>query len=298
MRKALLLIAALMLVTGVAIAKDELEKPVVPFESNSRATEAEPNDDHTTANPLVAGDDMNAAIDPAGDVDFFAFDALAGDNVTFETHAGDAGDTKMYLYDTDGVSQLAFDDDGGVGYYSLINFEFTADGTYFIMITHYSSSGTGTYILTAAVYVPPEPPVNPTCETAIDLQEQGETVFATNTCLGENNYSPTNSCTGYSSANGEDIVYKIDLLAGEEFSVTLTDETYDAAIHMWTDCADPNSCVAGGDDPEEFSYVAEADGTYYLIVDGYSGCGDALVTINAPVANDVETWSGVKSMYR
>lgn len=140
---------------------------------------------------------------------------------------------------------------------------------------------------------------NPTCELAIDLQQQGLTSFPVYTCGALADYSPANGCTGY-QAGGEDAVWKIHLAAGQTLTATLTDADYDASLYVLTDCTDMNSCVAGGDDPETFSYVATAEGWYYLVVDGYQvgGCGNSVLTIAAPVAQERTNWGSAKAMYR
>ncbi len=169
-------------------------------------------------------------------------------------------------------------------------------GTYFIMIDSWPPPAcTPAFNLTLEEFVPP-------CADAIDLQIQSLPIFDINTCGGGADLSPTNSCTGFTvGAPSEDLEYKIHLAEGETFSVVLTGEdvyTYDASIYLLTDCLDMDSCVAGGDDPENFSYVAEAAGWYYLIIDGVSGCGPATVMIEAPVATEVHSWGLVKSIYR
>lgn len=301
--KYLLLFAAVLLAAGLVYAKPELpelEKPYQSYLPSSRANEVEPNDDCTQANPLTVDDPMNGDIDPGGDEDWYVISVVAGGCYTFETHPGDIGDTKLYIVgaDCDLGNYIAYDDDGGVGYYSLITHTFATSGTFYVVVTGYSSSYTGSYILTMTAC--PEPPPNCTCDTAIDLQEQGLSTFTTSTCGCANDYSPTNYCTGYSQANGIDIVYKIYLTVGQTFAVALTDEDYDASIYLLTDCSDMESCVAGGDDPEEFSYVATSEGWHYLVVDGYccDYCGTATLTILDPIATDQDSWGAVKALYR
>ncbi|MDO9693931.1 MAG: PPC domain-containing protein [Candidatus Latescibacteria bacterium] len=140
---------------------------------------------------------------------------------------------------------------------------------------------------------------NPICDLAIDLREQGLTSFPVNTCGSLMDYDPVIGCTGWQAA-GEDAVWMIHLAAGESFSAALSGEDYDASLYLLTDCTDMNSCVAGGDDPEIIDYQATSAGWYYLIVDGYllGGCGNSVLTIEAPVAGETATWGGVKQMYR
>lgn len=306
MRKLLLIVAIAALATGAALAKAPLEKPVQTYVSNSRAAEVEPNDDYLSANTLTAGDDMNAAIDVAGDLDFFAVTVGAGDTYDFETLPGDAGDTKMWLIDVDGVTELVFNDDGGTGYYSLINYNFAAAGTYFIKISHYSASGTGTYVLTAtAAAPPPPPPANDTCAGAITI---GYGAFSIDGDLtgAANDYSPgSGGCTGY-SATGPDVVYTFGLEAGEAFDVTMTTDGFDDSIYLVTDCGDPVlSCVAGADaypDGSTFSFTAPADMQLYLIVDAYSGAGGVynITGFNGGnvIGNEEGSFSSMKASFR
>jgi len=131
--------------------------PVGQPGTGNTVNELEGNDDYTTANAMVLGDDAAGDISVSTDVDYFSFSANAGDVVRFETVGGGAGgtlgDTTLALYDTDGVTELAYDDDGGAGYLSLIDYTFSAAGTYFIMADNFIS-GTGTYILETRFTVP------------------------------------------------------------------------------------------------------------------------------------------------
>ncbi len=306
MRTMLVVLFSLCLISGIAIAKPDLEKPVPQFTMDINAAEVEPNDDYTTANPLVAGDAMDAAIDPAGDVDFFAIAVDAGDTYVFETFPGDVNDTKLYLFDVDGVTELAYDDDGGEGYYSLINYTFTAAGTYFVEVTGYGSTTQGTYILTAtADDPPPPPPANDVCEGAIDLQEQSLPIFEVDLGAGYTNVSNMGygGCTGF-SAPGPDAFYKIYLTQGETFTA-MEDGECDMSLYLFTDCEDPlASCVVGSDNccsgaQELVTYVAEADGWYYLGVDAYTSAGCLVtVTLEAPVKADEVNWGSMKSLFR
>jgi hypothetical protein len=299
-----LLVAALAIaLTTPASAKPALEKPLVARDLLVRADEVEPNDDCASANALTEA--MNGEI-TAEDQDWFEFSATGGTHVVFETGVqgeNPSMDTKLYLYADDCSTELAYNDDGGEGYFSLIEYDFEADGTFYVVVTGYSSSTTGLYTLTATVEDIPEPQPNDLCEGAIDLADIGDTYFEVDLCLFENDYSPeSGGCTGY-TANGPDAIYSMDLVAGEEVFVSMdvVEGSADLAIYLVTDCADiAGSCVAGDDsgNPEEFGYTAEADGTYYLVLDTYSGCCLVGVTFNETVAVEGATWSEIKDLYR
>ena len=72
-------------------------------------------------------------IAPAGDVDWVRFPAAAGTSYRIATEGSDF-DTVLTLYDTDGTTQLAFDDDGGGDRTSLLFFTPSAPGTYFVAL--------------------------------------------------------------------------------------------------------------------------------------------------------------------
>ena len=65
-------------------------------------------------------------------------------------------DTVMYLYDTDGVTQIAYNDDYQ-GLMSQLSWSCPTTGTYVIAVRGYSPSQTGGFGLTVNVVVPPNP---------------------------------------------------------------------------------------------------------------------------------------------
>ena len=92
----------------VAIARSELGQGLV-FES-------EPNGTVALATPLGTDALIRAAIFPAGDVDYYSFNAAAGDRVHVATMTAASvygDDTIVDLLDTDGVTVLQTDDDNG-----------------------------------------------------------------------------------------------------------------------------------------------------------------------------------------
>ncbi len=77
--------------------------------------------------------------DVTGDRDWVKFDVVKGQRYIIQTwNVGGYADTMLYLYDTDGSTLLAFNDDfDGLGWASQIEWVAPADGTYYAMVTHW-----------------------------------------------------------------------------------------------------------------------------------------------------------------
>ena len=91
-----------------------------------------------------------------GEFEYFLFDAFAGAPYTMFTIGYGLSDTVMYLYDTDGVTQLEYNDDFN-GLMSQISWSCPTTGTYVIGVRGYSPSQTGGFGLQVDVVVPPNP---------------------------------------------------------------------------------------------------------------------------------------------
>jgi len=115
--------------------------------------ETEPNDTPATA-VVLTGAPIDGTIGLGGeDIDYYAVTVPAGGWVRIETSDGMGGcglDTFVDLFDTDGVTPLLSDDNGGNGNCSLIDPAFDtvarnmAGGTYYVAVT---GSGAGAYQL-------------------------------------------------------------------------------------------------------------------------------------------------------
>ncbi len=184
-----------------------------------------------------------------------------------------------------------------------------APGSYYIMVDTWPTPNcVPSFSLAINEATPPPPPaVNDVCAGAIDIQAQGLaswTVNLTNAGNYYNDYTPAvPSCTGY-TANGPDAIYRIDLAAGEDITVSMLGDC-DTSIWIATDCGTlASTCVAGADAVGGFAtetvvYTAAAAGTYYVVVDAYAtgGC-PVTVTVNAPVSTENETFGALKAMFR
>ena len=128
-----------------------------PF-SGVTVPESEPNNIFSEADPVGSSDDFTGNISSGAEEDYVSFYAEAGQGMVLETISGGGtlSDTTLTLYDMSGVSELEYDDDGGVGLYSRIDFFFPAAGTYYLAVESYGS-GTGTYKLSLRPMGDPQP---------------------------------------------------------------------------------------------------------------------------------------------
>ncbi|MCB9851671.1 MAG: thrombospondin type 3 repeat-containing protein [Phycisphaerales bacterium] len=117
------------------------------------------NDSAATAIPLIQVAPVNfiaANISPAGDVDFYSVDAMAGDILYIATD-GDperdatSTDVDVALIDTDGVTVLIeADSDSSAPLSEGFNFVVPAAGTYFVRVRDIGGVATGSYAILVA----------------------------------------------------------------------------------------------------------------------------------------------------
>ena len=84
-----------------------------------------------------------------GDLDFFTFEAVAGESYRIQVTLGTLEDSVLALYDADGW-ELAYnddDDDDGGSLASLITWVAPGSGSYYVEVGSLGASGTGSYTL-------------------------------------------------------------------------------------------------------------------------------------------------------
>jgi hypothetical protein len=101
------------------------------------ADELEPNDNYDGASVVqIDGSTVASLFDIAGDEDWFEFAAAAGAEYAIRTTDLAAGvDTVLEIYDADGVTLLASDDNGGGGKASSFTWVAPSDGLYFVRVS-------------------------------------------------------------------------------------------------------------------------------------------------------------------
>ena len=105
--------------------------------------ESEPNDDAASADPVTLGDQAIGEVNPTGDSDYWVFTATTGTILDIDVDASQVGsplDPTLELFDSDGVTSLAFNDDFD-GLDSRIKFTIDVTGDYFVAIRDLGGGG-------------------------------------------------------------------------------------------------------------------------------------------------------------
>lgn len=108
--------------------------------------------DTNTRARVNVGQAVDGTLDYAGDHDWFRIQLQAGQSYRFGlTAAGENGvtDPMLVIYDRSGT-QLAYDDDGGEGLNSYLEFTAPTTGAYFLEARGFSDDATGAYRISAA----------------------------------------------------------------------------------------------------------------------------------------------------
>jgi hypothetical protein len=115
----------------------------------------------------------------------------------------------------------------------------------------------------------------------------GITVHGDTTDYSNDLMVPNTTCTLTTTA-GPDAVYRIDAVAGETLTATLTPEGWDSVLFIAAPSCSGASCVTGVDsaEPEVLTYQFGADGLHYLVVTGKitadAGCYTLHVELTEP----------------
>lgn len=97
----------------------------------------EPDDSAAQARPLTLDSvPQSHTISPLGDQDWVTYSVSAGQTVLLQT-LNPACDTEINLYDTDGLTLLASDDDSGPGFSASIVYQYPKSGQYYAEIRDY-----------------------------------------------------------------------------------------------------------------------------------------------------------------
>lgn len=165
--------------------------------------EWEPNNSRATANPF---DDNEAAIQPAGDVDFYTFEGRAGESWFASLDANDDENSltpKIALLNAGGTVLAT----GGEGY---LYYDLTADGVYYWRVEAANAGGTGHYRLYGEAIDDPPPP---------DVEPNNTPAQAVPVVYGD-------ALTGWFSDTDTIDYYRFTGAAGDQIALALTDVSF------------------------------------------------------------------------
>ena len=105
-------------------------------------------DNSSTSGNLIFDTTINGILDFEGDRDWFAINVSNGDNVKIDLDGISLSDTFLRLFDYQG-NLIQFNDDGGNGLNSSLEFTATYDGKYYASAASYGDFYTGNYSILA-----------------------------------------------------------------------------------------------------------------------------------------------------
>ena len=139
------------LIGSVLLVCAMLAGPLVPAHA---ADTYEPDDNPALARAIVPdGATQTHEIQPSSDQDYLRFSVNAGTEYiieTFPTTTNPVGDTVVTLYDSNGVTVISEDDDGGDGLYSRLQYAAPTSGTRYVRVRSYGGEHSGGYIVSVS----------------------------------------------------------------------------------------------------------------------------------------------------
>jgi hypothetical protein len=227
---------------------------------------------HTGTTVGMTGDFTTPSCGGSGSPDVvYALTLTESQLVLIDTN-GSSFDTVLSLWSgaTCPGTMLTCDDDSGEGARSFLMRTIGA-GTYYIVVDGYGAADAGAYNLNVAIGS------GDSCTAP--RQMGGPGIYSSSTCGYNDNFRAT-SCG--STAPGEDIVYRLELTEPHTvvFDMCRGTTAFDSILYVRSSPCATGTQIGCNDDsttcPASLSYLRLplAAGTYFVIVDGYSGgCG-------------------------
>ena len=275
--------------------------------ANVAVLESEPNDSSMTATPLTQGQFGQGNVDIMGDVDYWAFDATAGQLISIElfairfdqaTWATNNTIATLVLFDTDGVTRLLtheysanFSNGWTDGYdeehdFGIPCFEVPATGTYYVCVTQDDQLANGGAY---AVHVKPHDGPAITYREMEPVMVSGSNdTFGTAEAITPGRikgFRVDDEMDYYSFTITEPTTVRFTLTAHRNGVWRSDDEYYDPALSMYD--TDGTTLLFSNDDAYFYdSSIATrlaVAGTYYVAVEECCGAGDAIYFLDFEV---------------
>jgi PKD repeat protein len=262
------------------------------------------NDLCINAEAIACGASVTASVDNstvAGGLDCHpnfngVWYTFVGDGSTVAISTDNAGtdyDTYLSVAESCGGPSIYCDDDGsdGVfnGFNSLISFSTVIGQAYYINVTGWGVTQTGTFELSITCTPPAPVPANDLCANATPIS-CGDVTAGTNLGATEQDVTPS-----VGSSVGTGVWYTFAGTGGDVTLSTCDDADFDSEINVITtaDCIDYTNNVAGNDDgsgcsdnTSEVTFTTTAGETYYVYVSDYASGGTEQGTFNLTLTCD------------
>ncbi|MBI5353377.1 MAG: peptidoglycan DD-metalloendopeptidase family protein [Chloroflexi bacterium] len=266
----------------------------------------EPNDNYDgTSVTQTDGTLANNLFDIASDEDWFKFEATTGNEYVIQTTSlSTSVDTILEIYDTDGVTLLESNDNGGGGNASSLTWQTPQDGLYFARVTQASGSSFGcdsTYYFSVTTLDSISPTVNTfTATSPSNSLNISITDFTASDLVGVTGYLVTESATppavddlGWTGA--APTVYAVI----SDGSYTLYPWAKDAAGNISSVFASPPVVVVDTTKPTVNTFTATTPSnsfnipiTAFTATDNFGVTGYLITTSATSPAIDATGWTG------
>jgi Ca2+-binding RTX toxin-like protein len=254
-----------------ACAKSRLDDDVLPVEVASDAPGGTSSTD-----PVVFGGSVAGAIDTGGDQDWYRVTLTAGQTYTFWTNgAQDPTDTLITLRNASG-GQVVSNDDGGQELLSLVTFTATSTGTYFIDVSGFDATVTGSYSLFASNGL-----WNPADTVADNRNTTGSVAIGGSTTVNLNGL-------------GDHDWYAVTLTAGTRYEfVTSGSGTVDTFLMVRDATGEGRgeNDDGGAGTYSRLVFTPTTSGTYYVDVGTWREQDQGSFTLTVGVAEPLTVWT-------
>ena len=189
----------------------------------------EPDNAVAQAKQLTIHQGYNHNLHIAGDMDWGKFTATGGVTYAIRTDTlGATADTYLYLYDTNGTTLLASNDDTAVSLSSEIVWKAPTDGVYYAVVKHWNtqSGGCGTtyrLLLSTVEVVTPDAP-------QLDGPDNAQTVTSNTPTL---TWLAVASASGYQLQLASDAAFTTRIVDAEMNTTSYTTQVLAAGVYYW-----------------------------------------------------------------
>ena len=230
----------------------------------------------SSTDPVVFGGSVAGAIDTGGDQDWYRVTLTAGQTYTFWTNgAQDPTDTLITLRNASG-GQVVSNDDGGQELLSLVTFTATSTGTYFVDVSGFDATVTGSYSLFASNGL-----WNPADTVADNRNTTGSVAIGESTTVNLNGL-------------GDHDWYAVTLTAGTRYEfVTSGSGTVDTFLMVRDATGEGRgeNDDGGAGTYSRLVFTPTTSGTYYIDVGAWREQDQGSFTLTVGVAEPLTVWT-------